>query len=76
MQHDELLSHLGHLAAQLNVDELTVLARIASRLVAGQQQYGALGMATDPRDMRVEWQEELFDACVYGAVLLETRGKR
>jgi hypothetical protein len=75
MQRDELLSHLAQLAGQLNVDELTVLTRIASRLVLGQQQYGALGMATDPRDMHVEWQEELFDACVYGAVLLEKRGR-
>jgi hypothetical protein len=72
-QRDELLSHLAQVAGQLNVDELTVLARIASRLLLGQHQYGGLNMASDPRDFRAEWQEELLDACVYGAVVCEQR---
>jgi hypothetical protein len=75
MERDELLMHLAQLAGQLNGDELTVLTRIASRLLLGQQHYGGLNVATDPRDFRAEWQEELLDGCVYGAVLCEQRGK-
>jgi hypothetical protein len=75
MTRDALLSHLALLAGQLNVDELTVLSRIATRLVLGQRQYGGLAMTDDPRNFRVEWQEELLDACVYGAIVLERRGQ-
>lgn len=75
MTKDELLTHLATLASQLSGDELTVLARIASRLVLGQRQYGGLMIDGDPRDFRVELQEELLDACVYGAIILEQKGR-
>lgn len=71
MDRDALLSHLALLAGQLNLDELAVVTRIASRLVLGQPQYGGLGIDRDPRNYAVEWQEELLDACAYGAMLLE-----
>jgi hypothetical protein len=75
MQRDDLLSHLAQLAGQLNTDELTVLTRIASRLLLGQRNYGGLAVAGDPRNFAVEWQEELLDACVYGAIRLEQKGR-
>lgn len=46
-------------------DALEVLHGIASRLVAGREQYGDLALAQDKRDWTKEEQEELFDAVVY-----------
>jgi hypothetical protein len=52
---------------QLGDDERVVLTEIASRLLAGQRQYGELDIERDARDFIKETGEELFDSCVYMA---------
>lgn len=54
--------------AELGVDELRVLDRIAQRLQMGQRQYGELHIASDGRDWREELAQELLDASVYAAI--------
>lgn len=54
--------------AQLAGEEREVLVTIASRLLAGQRQYGKLDIERDGRDFIKETGEELFDSCVYMAV--------
>ncbi|MBX3222387.1 MAG: hypothetical protein KF795_17845 [Labilithrix sp.] len=51
----------------LGPDELRVVRFIAERLLAGQEAYGPLRLATDARDWRRERDEELADAVVYSA---------
>ncbi len=50
----------------LGVDETRVLTRLARRMQAGAEVYGALDVALDRRDFRSkEAREELEDALVY-----------
>ncbi|MBX3205496.1 MAG: hypothetical protein KF764_10535 [Labilithrix sp.] len=52
---------------QLGPVELRVVRFVAERLLAGQEVYGPLRIATDARDWRRERDEELADAVVYSA---------
>ncbi len=52
----------------LDEDELRVLHQIALRLQKGRRIYGALDVATDVRDFRIEGREELEDFLVYDAL--------
>lgn len=58
---------------QLSGDELSVLAMVAERLVAGRAQYGALSLQTDRRDFGQECMEEACDGLVYCAAALMRR---
>jgi hypothetical protein len=64
------LEHLTTTAAALGPDELQVLVLVAERLAVGRQRYGALRVATDPRDFATEALEEAADGLVYAAVAL------
>lgn len=66
----ELFGVIGY----LNADEMRVLLEIAKRLRMGQEQYGALDIADDPRDFVKEAHEEFLDAAVYLAIRTLTRG--
>jgi hypothetical protein len=56
---------------QLNPDELSVLERIAKRLLMGQKQYGELNLANDKRDWNEELRQELLDVIVYAVIAME-----
>ena len=58
---------LERLAAGMADDALATLCFVARRLQQGQDGYGKLNLATDCRDWSKEREEELADACVYGA---------
>jgi hypothetical protein len=57
---DDIIEGLGE-------DEVRVLLRIARRIAKGRTQYGALHLATDPRDFQNEAREEIEDSLVYFA---------
>lgn len=59
------VDELRELAEQLAPDARSSLIRIARRLLAGQEKYGALHLDRDPRVWRDEIREELLDAIVY-----------
>ena len=59
---------LGRLWEQLGPDEKRVVVAVAERLVLGREQYGALDLATDERDMRAEAAEEFLDGAIYLAM--------
>jgi hypothetical protein len=56
---------LGALVDVLGDDEVRVLARIAGRLVRGQDIYGRLDLAQDARQFDTEAREEVEDCLVY-----------
>lgn len=66
-----LVDTLAGRLAELGVDELRVLDRIAQRLQLGQRQYGELHIATDGRDWVEEATQEALDLAVYLAILGE-----
>lgn len=82
MKHDPvppavpgLMTSLVKDAQELGEDELRVLVQIASRLRQGREEYGALSIASDPRDWMGEACAEYLDASVYLAVeMLRRRG--
>ncbi len=53
--------------AALGDDERRTLAYLAGRLLLGQRTYGAIDLATDPRDFTRERGEEISDLLVYTA---------
>ncbi len=59
---------------QLGDIELQVLAKVAERLLGGQEEYGTF-KEDDPRDMRKELFEEILDCQVYAARELVRRGR-
>ena len=61
------------LMLDLNDDEQRVLLAIAKRLAMGREQYGALDLATDPRDWTKEAYEEALDMSNYLAMALVKR---
>jgi hypothetical protein len=61
-------AELLDVVSELGPDERRVLLVLARRLLAGQQAYGRLDVASDRRDWRKERAEELADALVYGAI--------
>jgi hypothetical protein len=63
-----LVDTIGGRLAELGVDELRVLDRIAARLQIGQRQYGELDIATDARDWTEEALQEALDLSVYLAI--------
>jgi len=65
-----LVGQLRETAADLGTDELRVLVLVAERLAKGRQRYGALDIAGDRRDFRVETLEEVADGLVYAACAL------
>ena len=72
----DLRQHIASTCAELGVDELRVIDLIASRLLVGLKQYGALNIAEDRRDWRAQADEEWADAAVYAAIDLLKRGHR
>jgi hypothetical protein len=52
---------------QLEPDALRVLEFLASRMLVGQREYGALDLKNDPRDFVKERTEEVGDLLVYTA---------
>lgn len=58
-------TEIREVAEQLAPDARASLLRIARRLLAGQEKYGALHLDRDPRVWRDEIREELLDAVVY-----------
>lgn len=72
----EIRQSIADHAATLGADELDVLEHVASRLVMGAQQYGALVLETDGRDWDKEASEELVDALVYRAALAQQALRR
>ena len=71
-------TELDTVVDELGADEVRVLSRIARRLRAGADVYGALEVALDHRDFRKqEAREELEDALVYLACAwLKAEGDR
>lgn len=65
----QLESMLAQAAQELGDPELSVLTKIATRLVRGQQEYGPL--YAGKRVWSKEAQEEAFDLAVYIGVKLE-----
>jgi hypothetical protein len=65
---DPKVIELAVVVDQLGADERCVLLVLARRLLSGQEAYGRLDLASDPRDWRRERAEELADALVYGAI--------
>lgn len=65
---DELLSTINAAAGKMPARELAVLARIATRLLTGYQQYGAL--SPGKKKWAGEAAEEAFDMAVYLSCLL------
>ena len=61
------LDELTRIAAELEPDALAVLVHQAQRLAGGRKAYGALDLATDPRDWSEEALFELLDYTVYRA---------
>jgi hypothetical protein len=76
MTRSEIDSYLAQLLGSLNDDEALVLTRIAERLAKGRRGYGALGLDGDRRNFAIEMHEELLDAAVYGAMLVEQTRRR
>jgi hypothetical protein len=58
---------LFRVLSQLNEDEIRTVTVLAERLYRGQQQYGKIDLATDPRDFRKERAEEIEDLLIYTA---------
>jgi hypothetical protein len=54
--------------AELGAEEVMVLALLARRLLKGQQEYGRLALADDPRDLEAERGDEIADVLVYSAM--------
>lgn len=61
--HGELLATMR----QLGPDELRVMAVLARRLLVGQERYGRLDVARDPRDWGKERSAEIQDLLIYSA---------
>ena len=57
----------------LGFDELRVVDKLVSRLIAGREQYGELDIASDKRDFQTEAAEELQDATVYMMITMIAR---
>ncbi len=53
--------------AALGAEEKRVMLVLAQRLLAGQQEYGKLAIASDPRDFKREGAEEIQDLLIYSA---------
>lgn len=64
-RRERLVCRLFTALADLDCDELLVIATIAERAGMGSVQYGSLNLATDKRNFRKETAEELVDACFY-----------
>lgn len=64
---DPQLQVLDEITDLLGPDERRVLVVLARRLLAGQQQYGRLRLATDARDWRHERAQEIQDLLIYTA---------
>jgi len=62
------VSRLHDLIEMLEPDAREALQTIAERMVAGRRQYGRLEIATDDRDFRQEFAEEMLDGAVYAAI--------
>lgn len=63
------VKRLVTLYSSLPEGERKVLDHIARRMLdVGLPAYGPMDIANDPRDMRTEEQDELYDACVYRAL--------
>lgn len=60
-------TEIREIAEGLSPDARKVLLAIAHRMQRGQEQYGLLHLAEDPRNWRDEIAEELMDALVYMA---------
>jgi hypothetical protein len=75
MKKSESIFKLGQTAVQLNDDEAEILLMVAERLLKGQEQYGKLDVASDPRDMAHEALEEAADGMVYTAIALKKAGR-
>ena len=55
----------------------SVVAEAFARLEAGRSVYGSFDAAADPRDLRLEAEEELLDAIVYAYLaILKLRAAR
>ena len=54
--------------AELNRDELAVVAEVCRRMARGRQQYGALDLARDERDFAGEARAEVYDLLAYVAM--------
>lgn len=67
------MQRLHHATAQLNADEVEVLADVADRYVQGRQQYGALDLNRDLRDFDGEADDELLDFLGYRAAARRRR---
>lgn len=68
LRREELEQTLRTLAAELEDQELHVLAWLANRLLHGQRTYGALNLLHDRRDFEHEGAEELADFALYSAM--------
>ncbi len=68
------LDRLTTIAEQLGAAELSVLLLVAERLLEGRRRYGALNLATDPRDWQAEGLAEILDCvCYLSCALLRGR---
>jgi len=62
------VNRLDRARAELNADEIEVLALVAERLVMGRIQYGPLNIDRDPRDWGLESRAEILDKTAYDAI--------
>ncbi len=68
-QRETDAAEIGRTVAAMGPREVSVLRRIAERLLLGQKLYGKL--TKGKKDWRREAQEEVFDLSVYMSALLE-----
>ena len=59
------LDKLVRVAVELEPDALAALLLLGERLIGGQNQYGRLDLASDPRDWDQEQLEEMADYVIY-----------
>lgn len=71
-----LYQRLDNAIEMLYDDELEVLAEVAEALRRGQDTYGKLDLATDPRDFHDEAMAEERDYLAYRAMQIVQERKR
>jgi hypothetical protein len=64
-ERERLIINLNDHANEMSVDELRAMNLLAARLEMGRVRYGALDLASDPRDFELEADAEASDLLLY-----------
>jgi len=70
MTKSDFTAAMAVFAESASPDELAVVAKVAERMHAARGIYGALELATDPREFKAEIAAEAFDGMSYAAMQL------